>query len=96
MAKVYDIVTSDNGELIIAHGDFLIEESTRYHQRDILLANVGEYKQHPTVGVGLPDFINDQNQDDMIREIRKQMLADNMKNVRINIERKKLVIHGEY
>ncbi len=70
-----DIVTND---LASSDGDFLIGDSTRQHQVDLLVANEGEYKQWPITGVGIEGFLLDEDKTDMIRKIRSQFTRDGM------------------
>lgn len=62
----------------IANGDFVMGDATEQHQRRLLMAHKGEYKQHPLTGVGLADYIDDENKNELVREIRKQMVQDGM------------------
>ncbi len=57
---VFDYIQTEDGDLLIRDGDFVVNESTKQHQRDLLIANKGEYKQHPTVGVGLNNYLLDE------------------------------------
>lgn len=68
----------ETNELLIVNGDFVRGESTRQHQKNLLLANKGAYKQSPEIGVGLIDFLNDDDPGEMMREIRLQFAADGM------------------
>ncbi|MBX7241872.1 MAG: hypothetical protein K1X92_08990 [Bacteroidia bacterium] len=55
MKTVQDIRT-DNGELVIANGDFLLTDSDNTHIESILMAEKGHYRQHPLCGVGVKSF----------------------------------------
>lgn len=77
MPKDY-LIDYSTGHLQIRNGDFVMGEATEQHQRRLLMAHKGEYKQHPLSGVGLSNFIDDENPDDMIREIRTQLVQDGM------------------
>lgn len=79
MAEVYDILSDDSNDLIIKDGDFLIGESTRQHKKDLLLAQKGEYKQSPGTGIGIADFLEDDNFAGIDVEIQKQYELDGMK-----------------
>src|SRR5690348_8121762 len=59
MVDVNDFLSDDTGDAVIENGDLKIAESTLQHQHDLLLANKGEYRQNPTIGVGLNKFIDD-------------------------------------
>lgn len=90
------LIDYDAQKMLIRNGDFFVGESTPQHQRRLLMAHKGEYKQHPLAGVGLRDFVDDENPDAMIREIRKQLVADGMRVDSINITPNGLHIDATY
>ena len=55
MAK--DILFEDN-DLKFENGDLSIGDSDQQHIEDLLLANKGDYKQSPIVGIGIKKWIN--------------------------------------
>jgi hypothetical protein len=75
----------ETNDLACKGGDFVIGESTRQHQTDLLHANEGEYKQFPTTGVGIDGFLNDSDNTEMIRKIRRQFTLDEMSVTKITI-----------
>ena len=77
-------------DLMFENGDFVVQEATEQHIEDILLAQVGDYKQHPLIGVGIEDWqhapftgIVRQN---LQREIKLQLDSDGAKNTAVVIE----------
>lgn len=74
-----DIKHTDIGDIDLSSGDIQLEESTQRHQTDIIIATKGSYKEFPTVGVGLIDYVSDSENSDFLRNIRKQLTADGMK-----------------
>ena len=76
---IRDIQHAEAGDIDLQSGDLLYTESTGQHQKDILLASVGDYKQAPAVGVGVIGFLNDNRPDDLLRQVRKQFQGDGMK-----------------
>lgn len=68
----------DTGHRVIRNGDFAWGDSTQQHQRSLLMAHQGEYKQSPLVGLGLRNYLDDESPDDLMREIRKQFVQDGM------------------
>jgi hypothetical protein len=79
MALVTDILyDQDTGDIACKNGDFVIGDSTLQHQADLLEAGEGEYKQAPTVGVGLQGFLNDEDPAEMLRKIRIQFVGDGL------------------
>lgn len=72
------LIDYTNKKMLIKNGDFVMGDATQQHQRRLLMAQKGEYKQHPLVGVGLRNYIDDENPDDLKREIRMQFVQDGM------------------
>lgn len=78
-----DILLDETFDLIIEKeatdkGDFLIEESTKQHQALILMANKGEFKQNPLVGVGVSLYLEDDRLGAMKSELQQQLYLDGM------------------
>ena len=80
MAIVTDILTEDaSGDLMVSRkGDLVIGDATLLHQRDLVMASEGEYKQSPMVGVSVVNFLDDEEPDDLKRKIRSQFTKDGM------------------
>ena len=68
----------DNDDLLIAAGDFVVGETTQQHQSLLLRMKKGELRQYPKTGVGLDDFLLDDNPGDVYSEIQRQFEADGM------------------
>jgi hypothetical protein len=92
-----DILLDTDGDLSIVNGDFDIGFSDNQHQEHILLANKGEFKEHPEIGVAIHAMIGDDDYTDMLIEIKKNLEYDGMKikNVRFD-ENGNLDIDGYY
>jgi len=73
------LLDTDTLDLQIKAGDFVIGDATEQNQHLLLLANKGDYKQYPKVGVGINGFLLDEAEQDMMREIRSQFETDGMK-----------------
>ena len=73
-----DIKHTDTGDVDITGSDISYVESTLQHQRDLLLTNKGEMKDSPSSGVGVVDFVNDENSAELSTEIRNQFRKDGM------------------
>jgi hypothetical protein len=80
-----DIKSDETGDIDVLIGDIQYTESTEQHQRDILLAHKGHYKEVPAVGVGAINFLNDESPDDFLRIVRKEFTKDGMKVKKIAI-----------
>lgn len=85
MANTNDILMAQSGDALCVDGDFAVGDASLEHQKDLLYANKGEYKQNPIKGVGIFDFMNAEDQGLMLREIRSQFTKDGMTVDSINI-----------
>lgn len=68
----------DTDDLKVANGDFVKGESTQQHQSLLVRLKKGELRQFPKTGVGIDDFLQDDNPGDAHVEIQKQCEADGM------------------
>ncbi len=78
MKYVHDILLDESGDVMIKDGDLCIGESTQQHARLLLLCQKGGLKLHPLVGVGVHDFLNNENPQNLKTEIRRQFKADSL------------------
>lgn len=92
-----DILITNEGELKIENGDFVVENSTLQHQALILLANPGEFKEDPMVGVGIENYILDSCMDECEFEAHKQFISDGMRVKKLLFKSKdNMIIDAEY
>lgn len=91
-----DIKLNENLDLVAESGDFVVRESTQQHQQLLLLLPKGAIKSVPQVGVGIRDYLKDDNIDGLLVEIRKQLNSDGCRVKKIAIENGLLRIAGEY
>lgn len=94
-----DILLNSSYDLQIANGDFVIGDSEAQHVELILLANKGDFRQFPFLGVGLKKYINSPGAgNELGREVGIQLELDGYKvgevdlsdlsNIQIDAERK--------
>lgn len=73
--EAFDFLLGEEFDLAIdADGDFVFGESTLEHQRDLLLAPKGSFRQEPTIGVGLRTMLLDNAANEDIRRIIQEQL----------------------
>ena len=91
-----DFVLDTNGDLLITEADFVLDDSTQQHQKLLLLAAKGDFKENPTATVGLINYVESENEADMLREIRKCFANDglNIKTLAISNDGKLLIDAG--
>jgi hypothetical protein len=79
MAKVFDYMVDETGDLLIQGGDFARGESTRKHQEHLLLAAPTNIFYEPSTGVGIGNYIlDDATNDEVQSDIQKEFEADGM------------------
>lgn len=76
---MFDIMLNQESDLEIANGDFVTAKSTHQHQRILLMAQKGDIRQFPSVGVGIETFLNAERPGDILVDIRSQFERDGMK-----------------
>jgi len=80
-----DYLHTEDNDLLIADGDFVVGETTQQAQSLLLRIKKGELRQYPKTGVGIDDFLVDDNPGDIYREIQLQFEADGMTVRKIDI-----------
>lgn len=91
-----DIYLNDTFEPIVENGDFAVAPNLNQAQALLLQTNKGEWKQHPTMGVGVPNFLETFNMSELSREIREQFSKDGMKVNRVQINGTTLNVETEW
>lgn len=80
-----DIKHTEDGDIDLSNRDLQYVHSDEQHQKDILLAQKGHYKEHPGLGVGIADYTNETDPESLLRSIRKEFSTDGMKVSRVTI-----------
>lgn len=92
-----DIIDNEQGDLDLSTGDLMLQESTRSHQADILLSAQGDWCETPLLGVGIIDYINDNDPSGLLSATALQMQDDGMDVERIEFNEKgEIEIDAEY
>lgn len=92
-----DILLDENFDLMVKDGDFVIGDSTEQNKALLLLAQKGEFRQWPDTGVGINDYLEDDELSELGVEIQKQFELDGMKRLNIEVfENGNIVTDGEY
>ncbi|MCC9071222.1 oxidase [Flavobacterium sp. F-65] len=92
-----DIIVDTNGDLGFHNGDLLIGFSENLHQEHILIANKGEYREFPELGVGILQMLNDDNYMNVLIEAKKNLEYDGMKINNIELDDDgNLNVDGQY
>lgn len=77
---VKDIILDDLGDLEIKNGDFYLADSDQQHVILIINTQVGDWKQYPTLGVGIINYLASSGKSsELKRSISLQLTADGYK-----------------
>ncbi|MBW7848331.1 MAG: hypothetical protein H3C41_09660 [Bacteroidales bacterium] len=80
MREEYDIMINEAYDIAIESGDFVIGENLNQQVVCLLAANKGDYKQAPGMGVGLDNYLlDDEDQTAMNREFRVQAAKEGLR-----------------
>lgn len=97
---ISDFKHTADGDLDLTTGDLFMADSdrtTEQHKQDMLIASLGDYTEAPLTGVGLVDYINAEDDGDMLRHISILMQRDGIKVEKIEFdEMGDLIIKGGY
>lgn len=87
------VLTDDNGKIVsgVVIGDILAQ-----NQALILQTHKGEWKEDPSIGVGISDMLLDENLMLWKREIREQMELDGQTVREVAITGMKITIDARY
>jgi glutathione synthase/RimK-type ligase-like ATP-grasp enzyme len=91
-----DILTTDTGELLIADGDVVVGDAVVLHQLDIIVAHKGEWKQNPLTGAGIAQFLDDDETEELLRTVRKELTLDGMTVSKVSIVNEELQVSAAY
>lgn len=68
-----------NDDIVFENGDLLIGQADSQHQKHILIAEKGEYKQFPELGVGILNLLNSEDATAMLIEAKRNFEYDRMR-----------------
>ena len=77
MATYKDLIVDETGDLIIVNGDVKIDESDTQHVDHIVVADKGQFRQFPLIGVGILRMVNGSpNPQELKQQIKLQLESD--------------------
>lgn len=92
-----DILLTNNDLQVTAGGDWATGESTAEHQKQLILAGKGDFKENPTVGVGVLTYIDDDpGMGALAREISTEFIRDGMTVQKVNVTQTKIETNANY
>ncbi len=88
-------IDADYGLVTAAH-DLMVGDVTLQNQALILDAHKGEWKEHPMVGCGIADMVNDEDAGYWKRSIREELGRDRIRVKTLKIEQDNITIDADY
>ncbi len=85
-----------NGDIVIESGDLNVKDALRQNQSLLLESNKGEWKQSPTVGVGVNNYLKDTNLLGLKAEIKRQLQQDGMTINKLEVNYSKIKVDANY
>jgi len=70
------IIDSVTNDLQIINGDFVVGPSDNQHVSDIIMSPAGSFKQFPSLGVGVMNYLKSQNGLSMEALIKQMLQSD--------------------
>jgi len=95
--QMMDIALQEHNELDVVLGDFVIRDSAFEHPLQLLWAQKGDFKEHPQIGVGIVQYIDDEDFSPLLRAISIALVQDGMQVQNIQVtENGQLNINAHY
>lgn len=82
--------------MLDAKGEIVLQETTPQDQWNLLVHHQGEFKEHPTLGIGINDMANDHELANWRRTVQTQMETVGMTVSRLVIEENKFELIAKY
>lgn len=73
-----DITLDTDLDLLVRNGDIEMGESTLQHEKLLLLTEKGHWRQYPFVGIGIQQYLLDDDLSPLPEEIQKQYELDGL------------------
>ena len=71
-----DWAEDENGDILFENGDLVRAESSAKHLKDLFKTHLGGLKQHGDTGIGISDYIEDDDFGAAYPKIQKQVTND--------------------
>ena len=92
------ILLDETGEVMIQNGSMVVGDATLQNQYFLLVAHKGEFKEYPTLGVGISDMVGDEDELEWKKRIREEFKKDDLKvrTIDLDLQTGKIEIEAQY
>lgn len=80
----------------ILNGDFATGEATAQHMALLLACRKGDFKENPTICVGVATWLKDTDVEGLLGEVKKEFERDGMNVKKVELSQGKLNIDAAY
>lgn len=92
-----DLLLTEDYDLEIANGDFVIGEADAQNVELLCLTSPGQWKENPTAGIGLVDLLNSEITEGKVKHrVNVQIRADGAKLKSFKIDQDDIEIEADY
>lgn len=81
-----DLLLNDSFDLLVKNGDLVIGDSNVQHQNILLLSQPGSFKENPDIGVGIENYLMDDDSAGLKDKVREEFTKDGQKVDLINYD----------
>jgi hypothetical protein len=98
MNKRMGILLDETGDVMIHNGAMVVGDVSLQNQYMILVAQKGEFKEHPTLGVGISDMLGDDDVLEWKKQIREEFAKDDLRvgKIDLDLQTGKIEIDAKY
>lgn len=94
---VFDFILDLDDDILFKDGDLAIGESTELHQRDLVVAMPGEFRQWPTIGAGIrTELLNSITPDEIRVALQRELERDGLRVARLLVKGGGIEIDASY
>ena len=83
-------------DLLVSNGGISVAETTAQNQTLLFVAHKGVFKEHPTIGVGIADMVDEHDFSLWKREIISQLEADGQRVSKLSITNEGIELEANY